>query len=936
MNSNTETWTSKVAGKTSSQGSRPEMSSDAAFGSPRHEHGHHATPMRHAGSHTESKYQVAGHVFGGRPKMMGREQPISANEDPTSDLHQPLKNHVHVKVHGPTAVSSSMSGTRSTPTTVIDLNGETSGQLLHDGNHKPYHAHPIMFESGDMYFGLSRAFFGTPQDDRPRSRQIDRQENTGSPAVDIGTFFQEPTTSSSSRPKHHVEPFNAPAHRIHATNRAHGSIYRHPTQHRPVHRHHNAAIGTPEMHLDDFFKEPAWYTSSSSGSKMAKKAPKSQEGVHSHVDHSHSSAIYKHPTQHRPVHRHHNAAVGTPEMHLDTLFQEPAWYTTAGAKGKSKKAIKKAAKKAAMRGQLASHQNDPFNTPVHLIHPVASHADSSRHVDEEGYYMNHQPIHGHHLSQHDVHMFSIPSSRSTLTSSDTSSHRQYDGVASKSWTSKSSSSSYYDEDHHSPHDDHNEEGYYMNHQPVHGHSQHHDSSHGALYKHPTQHRAVHRHHNASIGTPEMHLDAIFKEPGWYTSMSSSSAGSRSKGKKATKNQHHIEPFNAPAHLVHPVALHDHSSPHHVDEEGSYASPQPIHGHAQHHDWDLGPAYKRPTSLNHQATHGLGFALHHSTSHGATYKHPTQHRAVHRHHNAPIGTPEMHLESVFEEPKAIPIRSAPHDFCSKDCVDDDDYEIGYQHILDHHSYQGTSDLYRSSQECYYINHQPTSGHHFESHSHAGPSHAPAKNPQRKLEDSAVWNLGSLLDDTPSWAMNAKLPTRKSQKKAEDSTVWNLGSLLDETPSWAMNAKLPTGKLQRKAEDSTVWNLGSLFDDTTSVHSSRSDHTAQPSSSTLSSSSSRHQSHPLTVDQIARVAVPIGHTVTYTTVIRTTMTLMGAPSSLAHDMQHVKAEREHVLTEFSGPVSLTGQTAIWVRKESSEEMFEGNQVVCQNCRRSLSRL
>lgn len=75
MNSNTETWTSKVAGKTSSQGSRPEMSSDAVFGSSRHEQGHHATPMRHAGSHTESKYQVAGRVFGGRPKMMGREQP---------------------------------------------------------------------------------------------------------------------------------------------------------------------------------------------------------------------------------------------------------------------------------------------------------------------------------------------------------------------------------------------------------------------------------------------------------------------------------------------------------------------------------------------------------------------------------------------------------------------------------------------------------------------------------------------------------------------------------------------------------------------------------------------------------------------------------------------------------------------------------------------
>lgn len=145
-----------------------------------------------------------------------------------------------------------------------------------------------------MYFGLSQTFFGTPQDgekgvlyakcaseaeifklnghilinltlgaiERPSSPQKDRQANTGSPAMDIGTFFQEPTTSSSSRPQHHVEPVQAPAHSIHMTNRTHGDIYKHPTQHRAVHRHHNAPVGTPEMHLDDIFKEPAWYTSS--------------------------------------------------------------------------------------------------------------------------------------------------------------------------------------------------------------------------------------------------------------------------------------------------------------------------------------------------------------------------------------------------------------------------------------------------------------------------------------------------------------------------------------------------------------------------------------------------------------------------------------------------------------------------------------------------
>ncbi|KAG0327659.1 hypothetical protein BG000_000853, partial [Podila horticola] len=259
MNLNSETWASK-GGKTLGRGSQPEVSSSNAFlGNPRHEHGHQATPMRHAGPRAESEYQVAGHDFGGRPKIMEKGQQISANEDPINDLHQPLENHVQVKDR-PSIVFSSVGGNRSTPTTVIDLDDETSGNLRHYGNHKPYHAHPIMLESGDMYFGLSQTFFGTPQDgaiERPSSSQKDRQANTGSPAMDIGTFFQEPTTSSSSRPQHHVEPVHARAHCIHMTNRTHGDIYKHPTQHRAVHRHHNAPVGTPEMHLDAIFKEPA-------------------------------------------------------------------------------------------------------------------------------------------------------------------------------------------------------------------------------------------------------------------------------------------------------------------------------------------------------------------------------------------------------------------------------------------------------------------------------------------------------------------------------------------------------------------------------------------------------------------------------------------------------------------------------------------------------
>lgn len=775
--------------------------------------------------------------------------------------------------------------------------------------------------------------------DRPSSRQT-RQENTGSPAADIGTFFQEPTTSSSSRPKsHHVEPFNTPARSIHATHHKGSSlsnVYKHPTQHRPVHRHHNAPIGTPEMNLDAVFKEPAWYTSSTTpGSKMNKKALKNQGGARSHhVDpfnapahpihpvvshhashrdphlhehereheHEHeegyymnhqpihgrlqhtSSAVYKHPTQHRPVHRPHNAPVRTPEMHLDAFFQEPAWYTTTGAKGKSQKAIKKAATKAPTREQqLGSQHIDPSKASAHLIHPVASHAHSSQHhVDEEDYYMNHQPIHGHRLSHHDIKMFSIPSRHSDHSSSDTSSHRLYASMAS-SESDKTKS-------HTSHHEDHNEEGYYTNHQPIHGDSRH-DSTHGALYKHPTQHRAVHRHHNAPIGTPEMHLESVFREP---KAIPIRSAPHDFCHKDCVDSDdyeigyQHILGHHSPQERSLDLSHWSHENDDH-NEEGYYKNHQSIYGdsHPQHHDWDLGPAYKYWT-------------LHH---------------AAHHHNSASIETPEMDLDAVFKEPSGYTSSGLS-------------VKKGSEALKKQSSVHGHGD-----EEGYHMNHQPTSGHNHDWHAHAGPSHAYATRPQR--EDD-VWNLGSLLDDTPSWAMNARPLTRKQQKKAEDSTVWNLGTLLDETPSWAMNARPVTRKQQKKAEDSTTWNLGSLFDDTTPARTSKaSSHATNPSTSWFSSTS-RQQSRPLTVDEIARVSTPIGQTVTYTTVTRTTVTLMGVPSSLGHDMQHVQAERGHVLTDFSGPVSRAGQTSIWVRKESSEEMFEGDHVVCQNCRRSLSHL
>ncbi|KAF9379686.1 hypothetical protein CPB97_008810 [Podila verticillata] len=671
MNSNTtETWASKVSGKTLDRhGSHPEMSSSDTFlGRTSDDRDRHlANPMRHAGSHaTELEYQVAGHDFGGSgPKMIEKEQLISANEDPINDFHQPLENHVHAKVRGPMADFSSMGANQSIPITVIDLDGETSGHLHHYGNHKPYHMHPIMLESGDMYFGLSRALFGTPQDgamDRPSSRQA-RQENTGSPAADIGTFFQEPTTSTSGRPKsHHVEPFNAPAHQIHP-------VASHHTSHQDLHLHEHE-----HKHLD----EEGYYMNHQ---PIHRQSPQ----------HSASQGVYKHPTQHRAVHRHHNAAVGTPEMNLESVFREP--------------------------------KEIPIRSAPHDF----CHKDC---VDNDDYEIGYQHIIGH--------------------------HSPYAGSLDLSHSSHE-------------HDDHTEEGYYMNRQPIHGHS-HHGSSLGAVYKHPTRHRAVHRHHNAPVGTPEMHLDDVFKEPAWYTT----SAGS--KGKKAKKHgvthSRHVDPLNTPVHPVHPVPSHSHATSHHVDEEGYYMNHQPIQSQSlpTHHDWDLGPAYKVQ--------------------------------------------------------------------------------------------------------------------------------------QRKIDDSTVWNLGTLLDDTPSWAMNARPLPRKQQKKAEDSTTWNLGS---------------------------------LFDDTTPARATKvSNHAAKPSTSSSSSSSSHQQSRPLTVDQIARVAVPIGQTVTYTTVIRTTVTLMGVPSSLAHDIHHVQAERGHVLTDFSGPVSHEGQNSIWVRKESSEEMFEGDRVVCQNCRGSLSRL
>ncbi|KAG0026569.1 hypothetical protein BGZ81_006254 [Podila clonocystis] len=628
--------------------------------------------------------------------------------------------------------------------------------------------------------------------------------------------------------------------------------------------------------------------------------------------------------------RQHNARSQTPEMHLDALFKEPAWYasSTSGTKGK------KAAKRQQDAGHL--HHIDPFNAPVHLLHPVAYHSQAApiRHVNEEGYYLNHQPIHGwqhqdsthgatyKHPTQHravrrhhnapigtpEMHLESvfkepkaipIRSAPHNFCHKDCAEDDDYE-IGYRHIRDHHSYQDASDRSHSShDHDDHNEEGYYMNHQPIHGYARH-GSSQGPIYKRPTQHRAVHpkraihQHNNASIGTPDMHLDSVFKEPDWYTS--SSLSGSK-KGKKALQRQQNGHS------LIYPAASHSPSKPQHKDEEGYYMNHQPIHVHAQHPD----------------------------LSHGTLYKRPTQHRAVHRHHNAPIGTPEMHLDALFKEPASW-TRSRGVKASTGHYVEPFNAPAHRMRPAASHAQPSAHD---DDEETYYLNHQPTSGHHQNLLSHEEPSHAPVKNPQRKMEGSAVWNVGSLPNHTPSWAMHAHLPAKKPQRKAEDSTVWNLGSLLDDTPSWAMGARLPTRKPQRKAEDSAVWNLGSLFDDTTSVRSSKDCHAAKPLSVT-SSSSSRNQSRPLTVDQIARVAVPIGQTETYTTVIRTTVTLMDVPSSLAHDTQHIQAERGHVLTDFSGPVSRAGQTSIWVRKESSKEVFEGDRMVCQNCRRSLSRL
>ncbi|KAF9424651.1 hypothetical protein BGZ94_008002 [Podila epigama] len=858
MNSNTETWASKVAGgkpqaignRYSHGGSHPEMSSSEHIQARQQYRSSHqqATPMRHAHAHsTESEYQVAGHDFGGsRPRVIEREHPVSANEDPINELHQPLPHHVRVKVRGPTTVFSSMGGTRDTASTIIDFDGDSNAQHHkrhvinhHGGTHDPYHArHPIMLESGDMYTGLGRALFGAPRNDTSnRSEQHHRSHNMGSASANIGDFFKEPSidihSKGSHHHHHHVEPFNAPAHHVHANaqyhdhygahhyvdeedyytnhqpihahphhahHESHVAVYKHPMHHGIIpRRHYGVDDILPDLHLDSFFQEPAWYSGKSkkavkraikkatknlhhidpfnapvhlihpvgshghpsghvdeegyymnhqpihshqashhghtsdphrsyhgivpgrtggqgSGHHEASNAPvhfgTGKSGSHStshHEHHDHNEAGYylnhqpihgnshhsgSHPSHHHhsasdyghlesqrllanvdeqshhhgathgyrvlgaphnsvykytyePHHHHHpNAPANLGEMHLERVFKEPAGYATS--RPTPPHVLKHAGAHQTQHGgssHPSHHHIDPFNAPVHLIHPVASHGHPSGHIDEDGYYMNHQPTHAHQ-STHNRR----PSYASVVAGrtggQGTSHHEPFNApVHLIHPVSKSHSNSH--PDHH--YDDHNEEGYYMNHQPIHGNS-HHSGSHpshhhhsASDYGHLDHEHDHHHHHYAPANLGEMHLERVFKEPaGFATSRPTPPHVLKHAGAHQAQHggsshpshpsHHHVDPFNAPVHLIHPVGSHGHPSGH-VDEEGFYMNHQPIHGYSQHHP---------------QASYPV-------------YKHPIQHRAVHRHHNAPVGTPEMHLDALFKEPSSTTIHAAPHDF-----------------------------------------------------------------------------------------------------------------------------------------------------------------------------------------------------------------------------------------------------------------------------------
>ncbi|KAG0343867.1 hypothetical protein BG004_004925 [Podila humilis] len=986
MNSNTESWASIVAGNTqdshshigrgrgvSHESHRPEMSSsDTLSGKPAHyqhrqqqQHHHQATPMRHRTQHAgHSEYHVEGQDFHGSQPKMPSQQPIllvdnntvNENENLIIGLQRPLEQRVKVKVRGPMAIFSSMGGKRSTPTTVIDLDDDTTGSHSSAGHHAPYHAHPILFESGDMLVGLSRALFGPASDDTKDissiGQQVDRQDNDGSPAMDIGQFFQEPTTSSSSRPKgsglhkhqhhhnhhhhhrhhHQVEPPNAPAHHTHGSSRQESHPYRDNNNHQPIH------------------------------------------GGSRHAQQESQPAAYRHPTQHRAVHRPHNAVPGTPEMHLDTLFIEPTWYSGDSSKSNKKddkKAAKKAAKNAAKKAnkknlsQTSAHGTETHDNtvPVHQNDQDTSHAQ-------------------YPFSHHDVYMFTAPSKHE-------SSHLTADSPSSQNRLHTSGEAAA-----HGTGTSHLHDATAKHNRSLQGHqepSDDIDASRGGLYKRPTQHRAVRRPHNASIGTPEMHLDAIFLECGSFPirsaphSFSHDAAAEEEEDDDYELNYQHILGHHwdeqMPRTSSHGTDLYSKASAtgglggnkgapsrhrksstaEHDDhnEEGYYMNHQPIRGHGQHHDlssFGAAPqsqstqkravhkpraaapastataknkkqkasqgqhgkaqAHREPSNapdnddyghhndhhneegyyMNHQPIHGNTQQQqqqnHRDTSRGAVYKRPTQHRPVKRHHNAPPGTPEMHLDDVFKEP------------------------AWYGSISDTSS--------------------------------SGKSKKKAAKPQRSTDqahhDEAATATATAAVQSTSSPLHTSVKKQKSKAgegrereggEGNDSTEWNLGSLFDDTKPDRRRSSLPS-KFAPAAKSSSSHG-GAKATSGPSSTSAAAKHQEEEEQQ-QQQHKQQHKTMPLTVQQLSRVAVPVGQKVTFTTVTRTTVTLMGVPSDfVTHEMQHLQSEDDNnVKTDFSGPVSRAGQTSIWVRKVVTKESFEGDHVICQNCHNPMSRL
>ncbi|KAG0047749.1 hypothetical protein BGZ83_007250, partial [Gryganskiella cystojenkinii] len=445
----------------------------------------------------------------------------------------------------------------------------------HEESHE--HFHPARYSSHPQYYQ-------PPVHHRYAAVQATHAHGRDqSPELNLGTLFPDTTSYGSSKKsrqqgpsyQHHIDPFNAPAHLIHLSGAYHPQAL-HRDHHDYDHEQEQEHLGRSVGHMGH---KPTHQFDRYVGPEHSDHGPYSHRHVAIHAaraDVQHHQQQLKH--QHAPVHKSHvavhthhsHAREESPEWNLGTLFQDTS--SSGTFRGK---------KSQSQQPSWSQHRHvEAFNAPAHLIHPVAHHIGASS--SSSSYHPSHGTSHAKTDDEHSWSVVTGKKRRSSGKSASAATHvpshtssQEHQGQALKGHAHAAPAHNIHKilhhhrdqeagdhHDHHrhqcddeecSDHDDSHQHQYqhagYGSHS---SHQQHHASS-SIKHQAHAKLQTSHGHHSTGTSTPEMHLDQLFKE--------SSTSGKSSKSHKTNSTSahgHHVEPFNAPAHLIHSTHAHQYT------------------------------------------------------------------------------------------------------------------------------------------------------------------------------------------------------------------------------------------------------------------------------------------------------------------------------------------------------------------------------------------